>query len=52
MLKRTRRRKEHEKVQFTVEEEDLKLPFLDSLIHRGDDFLRFFGYRKPTNNND
>ncbi|XP_069985541.1 uncharacterized protein [Penaeus vannamei] len=41
-----------EKILFTVEEEDQKFPFLDSLINRGDNDLRFSAYRKPTNKDD
>ncbi|XP_069977506.1 uncharacterized protein [Penaeus vannamei] len=49
---KTRLNSVHEKIQFTVEEVDQKLPFLDALIHRGDDGLCFSVYRKPTNKDD
>ena len=40
-------------IQFTVEEErDMKIAFLDVLIHRRADDLQFSVYRKPTNKDD
>ena len=40
-------------IQFTAEEEDNhKLAFLDVLIHRDPNSLRFSVYRKPTNKDD
>nr|XP_053647873.1 uncharacterized protein LOC128699295 [Cherax quadricarinatus]XP_053647875.1 uncharacterized protein LOC128699295 [Cherax quadricarinatus]XP_053647876.1 uncharacterized protein LOC128699295 [Cherax quadricarinatus]XP_053647877.1 uncharacterized protein LOC128699295 [Cherax quadricarinatus] len=40
-------------IQFTLEEESNdKLPFLDVLIHKVDNSLRFQVYRKPTNKNN
>ena len=42
-----------EHIQFTVElEVDKKLPFLDTIIHRGDESASFSVYRKPTNKDD
>ncbi|XP_069977552.1 uncharacterized protein [Penaeus vannamei] len=42
-----------EKIRFSVEEEvDQKLPFLDTLIHWGDDGLRFSVYKKPSMKDD
>nr|XP_018896529.1 PREDICTED: uncharacterized protein LOC109030153 [Bemisia tabaci] len=39
----------HEKIQFTLEvEEEQKLPFLDLIVHRDKDNLKFGIYRKPT----
>ena len=41
------------RIQFTVENElEKKLPFLDTLIRRRDDGIRFSVYRKPTNRDD
>ncbi|XP_069998530.1 uncharacterized protein [Penaeus vannamei] len=48
----TRLNSVREKIQFTVEEIDQKLPFLDTLIYRGDDGLLCSVYRKPTNKDD
>ena len=43
----------HSKIQFTCEEEqEGKLPFLDTLIWNRDSRLKFSVYRKPTNKND
>ena len=40
-------------IEFTVElEEDGKLPFLDTIIHRIDNSVKFSVYRKPTNKDD
>ncbi|XP_043227718.1 uncharacterized protein LOC122384400 [Amphibalanus amphitrite] len=40
-------------IQFTVEEEENgRLPFLDTLLLRTGDSLKFTVYRKPTNRND
>ena len=43
----------HPKIQFTCEQEqDGKLPFLDTLIWNRESRLMFSVYRKPTNKND
>ena len=43
----------NEYIQFTVElEVDNKLPFLDTVIHRCDNSVKFSVYRKPTNKDD
>ena len=40
-------------IQFTVEhEEECKLAFLDTLIHRGERDVKFSVFRKPTNKDD
>ena len=40
-------------IQFAVEiEEENQIPFLDTLLHRRDDDVRFSVYRKPTNRHD
>ena len=40
-------------IQFTVEEENNgKLPFLDTVVWRGDEGVKFSVYRKPTNKDD
>ena len=42
-----------ESIQFTLEsEEDGKLPFLDTLLVKDGNLLKFKVYRKPTNKND
>ncbi|XP_069987719.1 uncharacterized protein [Penaeus vannamei] len=48
----TRLNSVHEKIHFTMEKEDQKLPFLNTLNHRGDDGLRFSVYRNPTYKDD
>ena len=43
----------HSRIQFTVEnEEEGKLPFLDTLIRREGEAVKFSVYRKPTNRDD
>ena len=43
----------HPNIKFTMEEEcDEKLPFLDMMLHRNGNNLKFSVYRKPTNRDD
>ena len=43
----------NDNIQFTVEhEEECKLAFLDTLIHRGERDVKFSVFRKPTNRDD
>ena len=44
----------HNNIKFTIEEENTEnsLPFLDTIIHRYDNSVKFSVYRKPTNKND
>ena len=51
--KRRRLNMVHERIQFTLEEEENEtLPFLDTLVHRRGEDPRFSVYRKPTNRDD
>ena len=43
----------HPNIKFTMEEEcDERLPFLDMMLHRDGNDLKFSVYRKPTNRDD
>ena len=50
---RTRLNAVHPNIQFTIEEEqDERLPFLDTIVTRQDTGPVFSVYRKPTNKDD